>query len=180
MKINDNGIVLCNPKFGHNVGAAIRGASCFGVEHVFFTGNRIPVDHPGYRLPREERMKGYKDVEWKQHSKPLDLFDPSVVPVAIEFRPNSELLDEFIHPEKAVYVFGPEDGNIDKGLMHCCHRFVAIPTRHCLNLSIAVNIVLYDRIVKQRLRGIKETYHYHPTEHTLEPAYQEAMGKDER
>ncbi|MBC8295803.1 MAG: hypothetical protein H8E55_08425 [Pelagibacterales bacterium] len=33
--------------------------------------------------------------------------------------------------------------------MERCHRYVVIPTRHCVNLSAAVYMVLYDRLVKQ-------------------------------
>jgi len=38
---------------------------------------------------------------------------------------------------------------------------VLIPTRHCLNLGAAVNVVLYDRLVKARETGeieIKPSY----------------------
>jgi hypothetical protein len=34
-----------------------------------------------------------------------------------------------------------------------CHRFVVIPTRHCLNLATAVATVLWDREYKRWLRG---------------------------
>jgi formylglycine-generating enzyme required for sulfatase activity len=58
-------IALVNPKFPHNVGKAVRAASCFGVKQVWFTGSRVSLEPRGkkYRLPREERMKGYRDVE---------------------------------------------------------------------------------------------------------------------
>ena len=172
-------IGLVNPKYPHNVGAAIRGASCFGAENVFFSGNRIPVDNPAYRIPREERMKGYQDVHWEKCDKFFDRFDSNVIPVAIEFRPGSESLDEFEHPENALYVFGPEDGSLGRGVLTKCHRFIVIPTRHCLNLSVAVNIVLYDRISKLRSQGIKETYSYGPKEDMLEDIYQQQLGREE-
>jgi tRNA(Leu) C34 or U34 (ribose-2'-O)-methylase TrmL len=56
-------IVLINPKFAHNVGAAVRAASCFGVEQVWYTGDRIDVSGKK-RLPREERIASSgEDVE---------------------------------------------------------------------------------------------------------------------
>ena len=37
-------IVLTRPKYPHNVGAAVRAASCFGIEQVWFTGDRVSLD----------------------------------------------------------------------------------------------------------------------------------------
>ena len=73
---------------------------------------------------------------------------PELTPVAVEVRKNSEMLSEFDHPLNALYVFGPEDGSISSVELRHCHRFVAIPTRHCLNLSMSVGTVLYDRQCK--------------------------------
>ena len=145
--------LLINPKYGHNVGAAQRACSCFGVHQLWWTGNRVPLDvEKGVRLPREERMKGYRDVELRQHDYPFSEF-PEATPVAIEVRENSEMLTDFIHPENPLYVFGPEDGSIPRNVLQHCHRFVVIPTRHCTNLAAAVYIMLYDRMLKEHLAG---------------------------
>lgn len=147
-------VVMIDPKYPHNVGAAVRAASCFGVGQVWFTGDRVDLDpDAGERLPREERMKGYADVDVYQYDYPLHAFPGDVVPVAVEVRPNSENLALFPHPEKAVYVFGPEDGSLPKGIVRHCHRFVIIPTYHCVNLSAAVYLVLYDRALKRFKAG---------------------------
>lgn len=143
-------IILINPKFPHNVGAAVRAASCFGIQQVWYTGNRLKLDERK-RLPREERMKGYQDVDLIQFDYPFDAFSGGV-PVAIELRNNSEYLTDFEHPENALYVFGPEDGSIGPSVLRHCHRFVVIPTRHCTNLAAAVYITLYDRLVKSGIR----------------------------
>lgn len=142
-------IILCNPKYPHNVGAAVRAASCFGARNILFTGKRVSLKgEKGYRLPREERMKGYKDVTLLNDEYPFNRFPEGVVPVAVEVRPNSEPLPLFQHPENAVYVFGPEDGSIPQVYLQHCHRFIVIPSKHCLNLAAAIYLILYDRLSK--------------------------------
>jgi tRNA(Leu) C34 or U34 (ribose-2'-O)-methylase TrmL len=146
-------IVLADPKYAFNVGMVVRLASCYGLGQVWYTGGRAGLDiSPRKRLPREERMKGYADVEIINCDYPFEHF-ADAVPVAVEVRQKSEPLHSFEHPENAVYVFGPEDGSIDKGLLGHCHRFVVIPTRHCLNLATAVATILWDRQYKGWLGG---------------------------
>lgn len=140
-------ICLINPKYKANVGAIQRAASCFDVRQVWYTGDRIALEE-GERLPREERMKGFRNVDLIQYDYPFDHFKDAT-PVAIELLPGSECLFDFEHPENALYVFGPEDGSIGQVSRRFCHRFVSIPTLHCTNLSAAVYIILYDRAMKQ-------------------------------
>ena len=147
-------VVLVNPKYPHNVGAALKACSCFALKQLWWTGGRVTVDPvKGERLPREERMKGYKHVAMCPHERPLDCFPASAVPVAVEVRPNSECLTVFEHPDEAVYVFGPEDGSIPKAWLSLCHRFVHIPSDHCLNLATAVAVVLAHRRMSRQLAG---------------------------
>lgn len=152
-------LLLISPKFPHNVGAAIRASSCYGGGGVYFTGSRFDVATMK-RLPREERMKGYADAPWTDlgdHLRPVDaaIDGRDVTPVAIELVPGAESLHHFEHPENALYIFGPEDGSIPRGVKTVCHRFVYIPSYHCLNLSSAAYIVLYDRMVKRVAAGLE-------------------------
>lgn len=149
-------IALVDPKYGHNVGAVVRSASCFGIRQVFWSGDRVHQDlDKKTRLPREVRMKAYGSVETYNLDMFFDAFPPGTVPVAIELTPGAELLPHFEHPENALYVFGPEDGSIRGKMLQHCHRFVAIPTHHCLNLATAVSITLYDRRMKRQLAGLE-------------------------
>ncbi|RJR10262.1 TrmH family RNA methyltransferase [Candidatus Parcubacteria bacterium] len=152
-------IALVNPKYARNVGAVIRLASCYGIKQVWMSGNRLAEDPSmGKRLPREERMKGYKEVELIEYDRFLDMFPKDIIPVAVEVRENSEPLYTFEHPENAVYVFGPEDGSIPKTYLQHCHRFLVIPTRHCLNLATAVATILHDRAYKRFMQGKQEVW----------------------
>jgi tRNA(Leu) C34 or U34 (ribose-2'-O)-methylase TrmL len=152
-------IIMHNPKYPHNVGAAVRACSCFDSDLIIFSGDRVslePEGKKGYRLPREERMKGYKHVEIVNDDYPFNRFSKDVVPVAVEVRDNSEYLPYFIHPENAVYVFGPEDGSLPQIYLKHCQRFLYIPSPFCLNLAAAIYVVLYDR--KAKLMRGEATY----------------------
>lgn len=147
-------ILLVDPRFARNVATAVRGASAYGLSQVWFTGRRVGYDIQGLgRLPREERMRGYREVEILHSDRPFDRFPAGTVPVAIEVKPDAEHLFEFEHPENALYVFGPEDGSIPSVFLRHCHRHVVIPSRHCLNLAVAVGTVLYDRTMKLAIAG---------------------------
>lgn len=145
-------IILFNPKYPHNVGAAVRACSCFNAKAIVFTGNRVSLTPDegkrGYRLPREERMKGYSHINIINDEYPFNRFDQSITPVAVEVRQNAELLPNFVHPKNPVYVFGPEDGSLPQIFLKHCQRFLYIPSPFCTNLAAAVYIVLYDRIAK--------------------------------
>jgi tRNA(Leu) C34 or U34 (ribose-2'-O)-methylase TrmL len=159
-------VALINPKFAHNIGTVLRACSCFNVRQLWWTGDRVPLDiDKGQRLPREERMKGYEDVEMVRDDRFFDAFGRDVTPVAVEVRPGSENLLRFEHPERALYVFGPEDGSIPKPTLMHCHRFVIIPSRHCLNLASAVYVVLYDRLIKRYRDGLEAVEDYALAEH---------------
>ena len=55
---------------------------------------------------------------------------------------------DFIHPEQAYYIFGPEDGSLKSEILDRCDHVVYIPTIGCMNLAATVHVVLYDRMSK--------------------------------
>lgn len=138
-------IQLCNPKYAHNVGAAVRAASCFGIDFVWYSGDRVARSDPAIFAPSVAARNEYEAE--LLHSDNL-VFGDNLVRVAVEIRADAQSLPEFQHPENALYVFGPEDGSVSEEWMAQCTHTVTIPSRHCVNLSAAVYIVLYDRTIK--------------------------------
>lgn len=145
---------LVDPKYGHNVAGALRACSAFGACQLWVSGERAVSEWSArVRLPREERMKAYGEVEVCLSDYFFGAFASDVVPVAVEVRAQAEPLTTFQHPENALYVFGPEDGGLHKASLQRCHRFVIIPSDHCLNLAAAVNAVLLHRRMQRQLSG---------------------------
>jgi tRNA(Leu) C34 or U34 (ribose-2'-O)-methylase TrmL len=147
--MNIPSVVLCDPKHVRNVGSAIRNCSAYGIDQLWFTGNRVSewiTENSAKRLPREERMKGYGSVTAVNFDYPFDVMPKEGVPVAIEIGKGFVPLTLFEHPLDAVYVFGPEDGSIPSVISRHCHHHVYIPSHHCLNLAVAIGTVLFSRI----------------------------------
>ena len=71
------------------------------------------------------------------------------VPIAVDLVPRAQNLITFIHPERAYYIFGPEDGTLGKDILSWCKYTLFIPTNKCMNLAAAVHVVLYDRFAKK-------------------------------
>lgn len=151
-------ILLIDPRYPHNVGGALRACACWGLSQLWWTGDRVSLDFSkGERLPREERMKGYKHVKMHHDKKALDKIPKGATPVCVELLPTSQPLETFEHPENPIYIFGPEDGNVPIEARRHCHHFIFIPTHFCLNLAAAVNVVLYDRLLKRIWNGQEES-----------------------
>ena len=137
-------IGLDNPKGPENVGAIMRAAGCYGVNTVFYTGKRY------------EHAKEFRTDTKKIHLQlpligvdDLQMVIPfGCTPIAIEVHPDAKPLTEFRHPERAFYIFGPEDGSLRSNVTSWCKDIVYVPTHGCMNLAATVNVVLYDRMAK--------------------------------
>ena len=55
-------------------------------------------------------------------------------------------MPEFRHPKAAAYVLGRERGDLTPEMLARCDHVVKIPTRFCINVSLAGALVMYDRV----------------------------------
>jgi tRNA(Leu) C34 or U34 (ribose-2'-O)-methylase TrmL len=149
-------VVLVNPKYPRNVGGAYRSCAALGAEQLWYTGDRAAAQWEAEgRLPREERLRAYRHVELiRGEGRFLRQF-PGATIVAVEVDPGAQVLTYFEHPDEAVYVFGPEDGTLPKGIRTACHQFVIIPSDTALNLYSAVTSILLHRRITRQLAGLE-------------------------
>ncbi len=132
---------LVNPKTNINVGSVLRAAHAFEAAMVVVQGARY--------------HKAVTDVSWAHRKLPLlhgdvlDLIPHDCVPVAVELYDGAQDIVDYVHPERAFYVFGPEDGSVPKHVVAGCRDVIYVPSSICLNLAAVVNVVLYDRRAKQ-------------------------------
>lgn len=96
-----------------------------------------------------DTMKAWRHMPCITAESVMDAVPFGCVPVVIELCDRAKSLVNFSHPESAYYIFGPEDGSVKKEIIERAPLVIQVPTRYCMNLAAAVNVVLYDRIAKQ-------------------------------
>lgn len=138
---------LFNCKDDKNASLAIRSAHCFGAAGVHFFGSHLK----GFNL------MGHGDTAKAFRRIPITATLGRDVPemqggriIGVELTDDAEDIITFNHPKIAAYVFGPENGSIPPDVLRQCDKVIKIPTSICLNLSVAVSTVFYDRMLKQK------------------------------
>lgn len=125
-----------------NVGNALRAAGCFGVAMVAVSGKR-------YQRAPSDTQAAHRHMPLIQVDDLKAVLPVDCVAVAVDLIEGATPLQIYTHPERAFYIFGPEDGTLDKAVTGWCRDTIYVPTRFCLNLAATVNVVLYDRMAKR-------------------------------
>lgn len=134
------------PKNSINVGAALRAAGCYGARMVAISGRR-------YQRASTDTMASVKHMPLLQVDDLRDIVPYDCIPIAIDLVAGAKPLHRYPHPERAFYVFGPEDGTLGARVLSWCRDVLYVPTHGCMNLAACVNVVLYDRAVKRNEWG---------------------------
>jgi tRNA(Leu) C34 or U34 (ribose-2'-O)-methylase TrmL len=135
---------LVNPKSPENVGSVMRAAGCYGVDEVYYTGNRFELARrfatDTKQMVEKIPLLGVDDL--------MAFIPQGCVPVVVDLIEGATPLPDYVHPERAFYIFGPEDGTLDPALYGAVQDVVYVPTQGCMNLAASVNVILYDRLAK--------------------------------
>jgi tRNA(Leu) C34 or U34 (ribose-2'-O)-methylase TrmL len=143
------GMAAYGPKTTDNVGTLWRSAHAFGAAFLAVVAGR-------YRRQPSDVWNSTAHV-------PLHTYDTfeqfyANLPhgcqlIGVELCDDACSLPGYTHPERGVYLLGPEDGSLSAPVLKRCHSRLLIPSTRCLNLAVAGSIIAYDRIAKHERRA---------------------------
>jgi len=139
-------IGLDNPKNTINIGSVLRAAGCYGATLVALSGSRgiKHLAHCPTDTQKNIRHMPLLMVDDLQQVIPYDC-----VSVAVDLIYGAMSLHKYKHPVRAFYIFGAEDATLGERITSWCRDIIYIPTNNCMNLAATVNVVLYDRQLKE-------------------------------
>lgn len=125
-----------------NLGAVMRTAHAFGASFIFTVGSRLKAREAAL----SDTSKSAEHVPLYEWETAGDIALPKqCVLIGVELDDRAVDLPTFPHPLNAAYILGPEKGDLSDAAKARCSHLVKIPTRFCVNLSVAAAIVMYDR-----------------------------------
>lgn len=145
-------IALTDPKSPTNVGGVMRAAGCYQANQVLYNGVRY--------AKAAKFQTDTKNISEKIALQHVDDFFEGLAQdtkvICVDLIEGAIPLPDFIHPEKALYIFGPEDGTISQQVIDRADDVVYVPTVGCMNLAASVNVLLYDRLAKSNLTSFSD------------------------
>lgn len=127
-----------------NLGAIMRTAHAFGAHFVFSVGA-----HHAVRVAYSaDTSKTFESVPYYSWETVGDIALPKGCQiVGVELTDDAVELPSFKHPRMAAYVLGRERGDLSPEMLARCDHVVKIPTKFCINVSLAAALVMYDRVL---------------------------------
>ena len=140
-----SGIGIENVKDRFNIGTLFLSAHCFGADFIFTIGER-------YKKQASDTTKAWKSIPLLHFKDFNDFYGHIPLDcclVGIEITETARSLNNFIHPERAVYILGAEDYGLSTVAIEKCKQIVKITQSSlCLNVSVAGSIIMFDRLSK--------------------------------
>ncbi len=147
-------VILDNIRSLNNIGSVFRTADAFLIEKVYLCGITATPPHKDIH---KTALGSTETVDWEYVENPLELISKlqkeNTVVISIEQTENAIMLNNFIpkpHQKYAV-IFGNEVMGVQQEVVDLCDSCIEIPqfgTKHSLNISVSVGVVLWDLFVK--------------------------------
>lgn len=144
------GVGLINTKNPFNMGAVMRACGCFGASFLVAEGTRFKESKADFRNMDVEQARKRIPCFIGVNSV-MDFIPYDTELVVIERVSGAVSLPDFVHPRRAFYVFGPEDGAVHPDIVQKSKNIVYVPSDGSMNLGACAYTVLYDRISKSKM-----------------------------
>ena len=128
----------------YNLGAVLRTANAFGASFAFTIG----ATNKALEIRRTDTSRSDLHMPFYEWESAEDLILPRGCQlVGVELTEDAIDLPSFRHPTNCAYILGPEKGSLSDELQSRCDHLVKIPTKFCINVSLAAALALYDRTI---------------------------------
>jgi tRNA(Leu) C34 or U34 (ribose-2'-O)-methylase TrmL len=152
-------IALTNPKTPTNVGAVMRAVGCYQADQIIYNGNRYAkaAEYHKHTLQTDtfnmaDKIPLVRVNSFLAIKDSLESIPATAKIICVDLVEGATPLPHFVHPEDAVYIFGPEDSSIKQDVIDIADDVVYVPTIGCMNLAATVNVILYDRLAKSVIK----------------------------
>lgn len=143
-------VVLDNVRSQHNIGAAFRTGDAFRIESIFLCG--ISATPPNAEI-HKSALGAEDSVDWQHFETAIDAINflkkNDYKIISIEQTDDSVMLNKFVFEtdKKYALVFGNEVRGVSQPAVDASDLCIEIPqegTKHSLNVSVSVGIVLWE------------------------------------
>ncbi len=150
-------IILDNLRSQNNIGSVFRTADAFRLAGIYLCGITAT---PPHREIHKTALGATESVDWKYFETTEEairqLRHDGYRLIAVEQVNGGVLLQDFkpAPDEKLAIIFGNEVNGIQNQVLSMCDLAIEIPqsgTKHSLNVSVAVGIVIWDIFLKMKI-----------------------------
>lgn len=151
-------VILDNVRSLNNIGSVFRTADAFLIEKVYLCGITATPPHKDIQ---KTALGSTETVVWEYAENPLVLIQKlqaeKILVISIEQTENAIMLQDFVPKpfQKYAVIFGNEVMGVQQEVVDLCDSCIEIPqfgTKHSLNISVSVGVVLWDLFVKLKMR----------------------------
>ena len=148
-------IILDNIRSLNNIGSVFRTCDAFIIEKIYLCGITAT---PPHRNINKTALGATENVDWEYVDSTFELVKNlkknGTSVWAIEQTEGSVSLEKFIPDQSTnhAFIFGNEVYGVNQKVVDLCKKSIEIPqfgTKHSLNISVAVGIIIWDFMNKK-------------------------------
>ncbi len=134
-----------HPKTETNIGTLWRSANQLGASGIFTIGARYHKQSSDtLKAWRHIPLRCYETIEQFLSVRPYDC-------LLIGIEMGGIALDQWEHPERAIYLLGAEDHGLPEEIQKMCNKVISLRSINTASFNVAVagSIVMYDRCFRK-------------------------------